>query len=288
MVSLREGEWVGRYRVGKQIGTGGFSKVYRGFDTRAHRPVALKVPATRYPDEEELEDFRHEAQQNRKLRHPHVLRVLDLDLSRGFPILVTPLARGSLADRLLVPISVTRALRYGRQMLLALAHAHDRHVLHCDVKPENLVMLPNDRLALTDFGTARRGSRTVHGDGAGTAGYMAPEQAAGRPSPRSDVFSAGVVLRDMLLGPRCKDLRSSRRARVPPDLLTLLDRALDPEPSRRYRDARAMLDELRRIERRLAARRRGRLRRAHPASRLRQPRRFAGEARRARRARSFR
>ena len=268
MVSLRHGERVGRYRVGRQIGVGGFAKVYRGFDTRRHRAVALKVPATRYPDAELIEDFRHEAQQNRKLRHPYVLRVLDLDVSCGFPILVTPLGRGSLAERLGAPIAVPRALRYARQLLLALAHAHAHHVLHCDVKPENLVFLSHDRVALTDFGTARRGSRTVQGDGTGTAGYMAPEQAAGRPSPRSDVFSAGVVLGEMLLGRRWKDPRNPRRARLPFDLLAVLDRALEPDPSRRYRDAGAMLLDLRRVERRLADRRRRRS--AHgPAAKLR-------------------
>jgi eukaryotic-like serine/threonine-protein kinase len=269
MVNLREGERVGRYRVGRQIGVGGFAKVYRGVDTRTRRAVALKVPAKRVPDAELVEDFQHEAQQNRKLRHPYVLRVLDLDQSRGFPILVTPLGRGSLADRLGAPISVSRALRYGRQLLLALAHAHEHHVLHCDVKPENLVLLANDRLALSDFGTARRGGRTVHGDGAGTAGYMAPEQAAGRPSARSDVFSAGVVLAEMLLGPRWKDRRNPRRSRLPPDLVAVLDRAVDPEPSRRYRDARAMLLDLRRVERRLAARRRRRSAHGPPAKKRR-------------------
>lgn len=257
MVSLREGERIGAYRVGKQIDAGGFSKIYRGWDTKKRRAVALKVPARRNPDPEIVADFEHEAKQNRKLRHPNIVPVVEIDRSRGFPILITPLGRGSLAEKLRAPLSLPRALRYGRQMLLGLAHAHDRHVLHCDVKPGNLLVLPGDRLGLTDFGTARRGRRTVRGDGAGTTGYMAPEQAAGRPSARSDVYSAAVVLSEMLLGSRWRSRHDPRRKKkIPPDLQALLDRALDPDPARRPADAREMLVDLRRIERRLAARRR--------------------------------
>lgn len=231
--------------------------MYRGVDTQTGERVAIKVPATRYPGQSVIDDFRNEARANRRLHHPLVLEISDFFVADRVPVLVSPLGRATLADRLERRLPLSRILRYADDMLAALAHAHQHHVLHCDVKPGNLIVLPSGRLTLADFGTARRGHRTVMGDCSGTRGYMAPEQELGRPSARSDVYSAGMVLREMLLG----DSAAPRRHRLPPDLRAIIERATDPDPQKRYADARDMLKALRAVERRLEARRAQRRRR---------------------------
>jgi len=219
--------------------------------------MALKVPISGRPTHAAVDAAWREAAAHAKLRHPHILRLLDLEEVDQVPVLVMPIGRGSLAQRIRRPFPLCKALDYTHQLLLALGYMHRRHVLHCDVKPENLIVLGDGTLALADFGIARRGRRTVSGDGSGTRGYMAPEQARGRPSARSDVFSAAMVLGAMLLGYLSRNPMGQlcRRRRLPPSLLELLERALDPDPRRRYRDAVEMLDALRQVERRLARRR---------------------------------
>jgi eukaryotic-like serine/threonine-protein kinase len=239
------------------LSQGGFAKIYRAHDTRTRREVVLKVPATRYPGEAHVDEFLREARANGKLRHPLIVRILDVFVEGRAPVLVQPLGRESLADRLARAPGgrppLTDVLRYAHDMLVALAFAHRRHLLHCDVKPDNLIILRSGRLALSDFGAARRGRRTVHADGTGTAEYMAPEQAAGRPSARSDVYSAGLVLREMLAGSDGRDI--SERRRLPAGLGELVERATATDPNRRYPDAVAMLEAFRRIERRHRRRR---------------------------------
>lgn len=247
LVTLRQRRLVGRYRIESLLAVGGFAKIYRGLDLDRRRRVAIKVPATRYRRRAAIDEFRHEAIENRKLRHPNVLPVLDFFVDDDTPVLVTPLGRTSLAERLERTLPRARLLRYANEMLAALAHAHRRGLMHLDVKPENLIVLWSGRLALGDFGTARRGHRTVVGDRAGTTGYMPPEQAAGHPSPRSDVYAAGVVIREMLHGRGRPQSRPPRRLYT--ELQALVERATQEHARRRYPDAVAMLAELRRIER---------------------------------------
>jgi serine/threonine-protein kinase len=162
-------------------------------------------------------------------------------------VLAYPLAQESLADRLQRRMALSRAIDYAGQMLEAVACAHKQKVIHCDIKPENLLIFPEDQLVLSDFGIARVALRTIRGSGSGTVGYIAPEQAMGRPSFRSDVFSSGLILFRMFSGqlpewpfewppPGTQRLRS----RVPAELVDLIRRAIDPNPSRRYRDCLQM------------------------------------------------
>ena len=97
-------------------------------------------------------------------------------------------------------LSIRTALDLGEQLLRAIAFAHENRVIHCDVKPDNLLLFDRGRLRLTDFGISKIAHRTISASGAGTVGYMAPEQAMGRPSARSDVFAAGLVLWQMFSG----------------------------------------------------------------------------------------
>lgn len=271
LVALRKGECLDGYRVDSVIGEGGCARIYRARDLKHDRPVALKVPRTRYPDETTWAEFDREFVQNRKLHHPNVLRILELFEVRGSPVLVTPLGRRSLAERLTRPLPLAEALRFERQLLLALAHSHQQHVIHCDVKPDNLLFMPSGRLVLSDFGSARRGRRTVAGDGSGTKGYMPPEQLALRPSARSDVFAAGVVFDEMLFGARPSGRQSARyrKRRLPKGVIDLIERAVAIDPTDRYRDATEMLEELRRFERRLRT-----ARRAFARPRYRRPRHY--------------
>lgn len=253
-VHLSPGQRIGPYRVVVPLGAGGFGRVYRGVDTRSRRTMALKVPVAGKPTRAAIDAAWREAAAHGQLRHPHILRLLDLEEVGRIPVLVLPMGRGSLAERIRRPFPLRKALGYAHQLLLALGYMHRRHVLHCDIKPENLIVLGDGTLALADFGIARRGRRTVNGDGSGTRGYMAPEQARGRPSARSDVYSAAMVLATMLLGHFSKDPigKLRRRRRLPAGLLELIERALEKDPRRRHRDAVEMLDALRKVERRLA------------------------------------
>src|SRR5690606_36135308 len=115
-------------------------------------------------------------------------------------VIAVPLGKGSLADRMRKRMSMETFLDYARQMLSAVAHAHRHRIVHCDVKPENFLLFPDGRLRLADFGIAKIAQRTLRGSGSGTIGYIAPEQAMVRPSFRSDVFSLGLILWQMLTG----------------------------------------------------------------------------------------
>ncbi len=115
-------------------------------------------------------------------------------------MIALPLGEESLEERLARRLSLRTALDFGEQLLRAVSFAHEQHVIHCDVKPDNLLLFPDGRLRLTDFGISKVAHRTISASGAGTVGYMAPEQAMGRPSRRSDVFASGLVLWQMFSG----------------------------------------------------------------------------------------
>jgi serine/threonine protein kinase len=170
-------------------------------------------------------------------------------------VIVTALGQMTLDQRLQKRISVDTALNYAQQMLAAVAHAHEHRIIHCDIKPDNFLVMPGNRLKLTDFGIARFAQRTLRGSGAGTVGYIAPEQAMGKPSFRSDVFSLGLVIYRMLTGhlpewpfdwPPPGYFRL--RQRIDPDLIELLRRSLKLNARQRYKDARHMQAAFNRIK----------------------------------------
>jgi hypothetical protein len=146
------------------------------------------------------------------------------------------------------------AILYTEQILEALAYAHQKRIIHCDVKPDNLILFPNHRLKLSDFGIAKTMYRKVSGSGRGTVGYLAPEQAMGKPSFRSDLFSVGLIIYRMLSGklpewPYEWPLPGSRRLRrvVSADMIDLLRRSLEVDARRRFSDAGTLLGAFRRI-----------------------------------------
>jgi len=239
---------LGKYRLQRRLGTGGFAEVYVARDTIEGVQVALKVPHVEFSSKHALEDFKREIRIAASLDHPNILPVKNADVVEGKLVVAFPLGEETLADRIHRRMGVETALSYGEQMLAALAHAHKRRIIHCDVKPENLILFDGGRLRLGDFGIARIALRTLAASGSGTVGYVAPEQAMGKPSFRSDVFSAGLILYRMLAGqlpewPFREPLPGSARLRtkVPPSFRSFLERAMRIDHRQRYQNAETML-----------------------------------------------
>ena len=148
------------------------------------------------------------------------------------------------------------AVGFAEQILDGLACAHGKRIIHCDVKPENFILFSNNLLRLSDFGIARVAFRTVDASGSGTVGYLAPEQAMGRPSLRSDVFSAGLVLYRMFSGSlpewpfeRPHPGMDRLKRNTSPRFISFLVRALEVKPARRFKDAGHMLESFRVLKR---------------------------------------
>ncbi len=243
---FRARQKVGKYRIVGRISSGPLADVYRAYDTIQKMHVALKVP--RLGDEAGEEEVLHEVQVATRLRHPHILSVLNASYIGDRFVIAMELGVESLANRIERRISTARALELASQALQALAYAHENKIIHCDIKPENFILFPGNQLKLGDFGFAKRCVRTLKASGSGTIDYIAPEQAMGRPKFQSDVFSMGLVLYRLFSGKLPEwpfewplDGHDRLVARVRPELVDLLQRCIQLDPSKRYRDARQML-----------------------------------------------
>jgi serine/threonine-protein kinase len=249
---FRKRQKLGKYRIGRRIAVGGFAEVYEAMDTIEGVPVALKIPSQHLLTRDALSDFKREVRLTARLKHENILPIKNADFVGDVFVIAYPLGERSLDDRLQRRISREKALDIGAEILAGLAHAHAQRVIHCDVKPDNVVLFADGSAKLTDFGIARFALRTLRASGSGTVGYVAPEQAMGQPSFRSDVFSAGLLIYRMLTGvlpewPYRWPLEGLERlrGRVSPDLIQVLHRALQVDPHKRYQDARQMLRALR-------------------------------------------
>ncbi len=251
-----------RYEIGECLGTGGMARVYRVFDRLLGRPVALKIlHATGLETPRRL---LHEARAQARVRHEHVLEVYDTGELDDRPyIAVRYVAGGSLADWIAPDpaVGLEKKVRLAAQAAEGLHAAHREGLLHGDVKPSNVLVeeTPDGDLAawICDFGLASEIAEGDHRPGAlaGTPEYMAPELLAGEhtaPDRRSDVFSLGVTLHQLLTGelpPRAavgwSDLRR-RAPELPADLAAIVARCLAEDPDQRYPSARAVAEELRR------------------------------------------
>ncbi len=258
---LRRNQRLGKYRIVRRIAEGGFAQVYQARDTLEQVSVALKIPAIESTSDSLFAAYLREVRITARLDHPHILPVKSADVIDGRLVIATPLGDESLHERLGRRLTTQMALRFMGQMLVGLAYAHSRKVVHCDVKPENFILFGTDLLRLGDFGLAReRLKRTRSGSGSGTLGFVAPEQALGKPSLRSDVFSLALVIYRMFTGklpewpydwpPKGID-RLRRRA---PELEPWLRRALSIDARRRFRDIEQMAAQLPKPRRRRAAR----------------------------------
>lgn len=245
---LRVRQKLGKYRIERRLAEGGFAAVYEATDSIEGIKVALKIPHQAAVSPMMLAHFRREVRMIAKLEHPNILPLKDASFIGDQFVIVFPLGERTLSERLRRRISLDKALDYGAQLLEGAAYAHRHRIIHCDIKPENVILFSGDRLRLTDFGIAKIAQKTIRGSGTGTVGYMAPEQAMGRPSARSDVFSIGVILYRMLTGhwpewpfqwPLAGAL--TLRRKVHPDLVELVRRALSIDPKHRFADAEQML-----------------------------------------------
>jgi hypothetical protein len=242
---------LGRFRVERKLGSGGFGTVYRAWDERLERPVAVKV----IESDAAAPRVTREAQAAARLDHRNVATLYELANEDGRAYLVSELVdgptlrvvgrSGQLSDRLVASI--------GADCGAALAHAHRSGVVHRDVKPENVLIAPGGEAKLVDFGIARiDGDRTLTrtGDVLGTLGYMAPEQADGlRPGPPADVYSLSLTLYECFCGehPRAGHgpaataraiaepvlLLGDVRPDLPDAVTDAIDAGLDPDPERR-------------------------------------------------------
>jgi eukaryotic-like serine/threonine-protein kinase len=263
----------GRYRVESELGAGGVGTVYRAVHLKLDRHVALKVIQERFGKSRELlQRFEREARALAALSHPHIITVTDYGVHDEMPYLVMELLEGSTLDALLRegPLEPDLALHIARQLLSALEFSHDTGLVHRDVKPSNVFLqsVPGARphVKLLDFGLARfldpgahRGLVTRAGQVVGTPAYMAPEQiGGGGPTPGTDVYSAGIVLFEMLAGRPPFDgdaqeiLRQHLLVSLPalgavcggrvasPELAALLVRATAKRPAERFAHAGEM------------------------------------------------
>jgi serine/threonine-protein kinase len=256
----------GRYAIDDLLGTGGMALVFAGRDLARNRPVAIKVLNPEIASAVTTARFVREVLWSANLQHPHIVPVLDSGEASGFPYLVMPLVEGqTLGDRLAehrtLPIATT--VKYATEVAWALDYAHQKGIVHRDIKPDN-ILISHDFALVADFGIARAlgvaSGNTLTGPGSpiGTLAYMSPEQVLGNPGVdgRSDIYSLGCVAYEMLAGRRAFDGTTLRqimeqqmnavppalamlRPDVPPGIATAIMRAIDKAPERRFQTARA-------------------------------------------------
>ncbi len=257
---LKRRQRLGKFRVERRLAVTSFAAVYEATDPILGVRVALKIPHQAHPGEDFTPEFKKEVRVAARLDHPHILPMRDANFIDGHFVIVTPLGTGTLADRISRRLLLDTILDFTGQMLDAVAHAHSLRIIHCDLKPENFITFPDNHLRLADFGIAKIALRTVRASGSGTLGYLAPEQAMGRPTYRSDVFSLGLIVYRMLTG-KLPDWPfdwpppgfDRLRQRVPPEFVALLRKAIAIKPSQRFADAGAMLTEYERLRSRTQA-----------------------------------
>jgi eukaryotic-like serine/threonine-protein kinase len=198
----------GRYRLEARIGSGGMSTVYRALDEVLQRQVAIKLMNREVAaDSDQLERFRREARAVAQLSHPHIVGVIDAGEDEGRPYIVFEYVEGeTLKDRIrrMGRLPIAEAVAYAIEIARALGAAHARHIVHRDVKPQNVLLDEEGSAKVTDFGIARtldEEGLTADGRVLGTTDYVSPEQALGHGvTGQSDLYSLGIVLYEMLTG----------------------------------------------------------------------------------------
>jgi eukaryotic-like serine/threonine-protein kinase len=268
-MSLSTGERLGPYEIYGLIGKGGMGEVYRGRDTRLDRTVAIKVlPAEFSIQEERLRRFEQEAQVLGALSHPNLLAIYDVGAQDGTHYLVSELLEGeSLRQKLEAgTLPLRKAMELAVQIAKGLAAAHEKGIVHRDIKPDNIFLTRDGRAKILDFGLAKQSGAAGNGENAtitavvtqpgvvmGTAGYMSPEQVRGKPADaRSDIFSFGAILYEMVAGLRAFHGDSSVETMnailkqdppaivgdVPPAIERVIRRCLEKAPEERFQSAR--------------------------------------------------
>jgi len=275
-MSLTSGTKLGPYEIQSPLGAGGMGEVYRALDTRLGREVAVKIlPESFARDGDRLHRFEQEARAVAALNHPNILALFDIGEYNGSRFLVSELLDGetlrSVLDR--GPVPQRKAIDYGVQLAHGLASAHEKGIVHRDVKPENIFVSRDGRIKILDFGLAKlaqksaaasadadgmtlTSSHTAVGLVMGTAGYMAPEQVRGETADaRTDIFALGAVLYEMFSGQRAfrRDTPAETMTAIlkeePPEFSVsdhpispavdrIVRRCLEKSPEQRFQSAR--------------------------------------------------
>jgi Tol biopolymer transport system component len=261
---------ISHYRIVSKIGAGGMGEVYRARDTRLDREVAIKLlPAEVSSDPDRLKRFEQEARATSALNHPNILTVYDIGTHEGSPYIVAELLEGEeLRDRLDAgTIPLRKAVDYAQQIVSGLSAAHEKGITHRDLKPENLFITNDERVKILDFGLAKLRANASEPQGSedatrkaitnpgvvmGTVGYMSPEQVRGQVADyRSDIFSFGAILHEMLSGRRAfrretmaetmaailkeePEELAATNPNINPSLERIVQRCLEKKPERRF------------------------------------------------------
>jgi serine/threonine-protein kinase len=259
----------GRYRLEAKLGSGGMSTVYLARDETLDRPVAVKVMHREMSEQEDqLQRFRQEARAVAKLTHPNVVAVIDAGEDGGHPYIVFEYVKGETLKQRIARVGALdtqEAIAYAIEVARGLSVAHARNMVHRDIKPQNVLIDEEGRAKLTDFGISRQLEQdgvTATGRVLGTTDYVAPEQAMGKGvDPRSDIYSLGVVLYEMLIGqvPFHADSQvgvamkhvneelpdvQRRRPEASAAVALVVERATAKDPGERYQTTAEMIDDL--------------------------------------------
>jgi eukaryotic-like serine/threonine-protein kinase len=259
----------GRYRLEAKLGSGGMSTVYLARDQTLDRPVAVKVMHREMSEQaDQLERFRQEARSVAKFSHPNVVSVIDAGEDGGHPYIVFEYIEGETLKQRISrngALDPQEAIAYAIEIGRGLSVAHARNMVHRDIKPQNILIDHEGRAKLTDFGISRQleqDGMTATGRVLGTTDYVAPEQAMGhKVDPRTDIYSLGVVLYEMLVGqvPFAADSQvgvamkhvneelpdvQRRRPDVSAAVALVVERATAKDPAERYQQVGEMIDDL--------------------------------------------
>src|SRR6267154_5910722 len=279
-MALASGTKLGPYEIVSPLGAGGMGEVYRAKDTRLGREVALKIlPESFASEPERLRRFEQEARAVAALNHPNILAIHDIgaqgDGPKATPFLVSELLEGETLRAILDrgALAQRKTIEYGVQIAHGLAAAHEKSIVHRDLKPENIFVTRDGRIKILDFGLAKLAQpegdhaetithQTEAGVVLGTVGYMSPEQVRGKPADhRSDLFSFGAILYEMLSGRRAfhgetsadtmsailrgesPGLAETNRG-IAPGLEQIVQHCLEKNPEERFQSARDIAFDL--------------------------------------------
>lgn len=259
----------GRYEITELIGVGGMANVYKAVDVLDKKSVAIKILREEfYENEEFLRRFKNESKAIAMLSHPNIVKVYDVCFSRGMQMIVMEYLDGITLKEYMQQqpaLGWKEATHFVRQILQALSHAHSRGVVHRDMKPQNVMLLPDGTLKLADFGIARFArseAKTLTDKAIGSVHYISPEQARGEGiDQRTDIYSVGVMLFEMLTGELPFDADSpvsvalkqiqldapsmrKIKADIPHMLEEITAKAMQKNPDLRYQTAQEMLSDV--------------------------------------------